>query len=80
MPIFTRPDRALNRLTWSPTRGSSAIKISNRKIAVRLPRLCSRQVERRVIPDYRDLQWVLPSAATGQLPTRGALDTPKWRG
>ena len=34
--------------------GSRSHKISNRKIAARLPRLCSRQIERRVIPDYCD--------------------------
>jgi hypothetical protein len=55
-------------------------KISNRKIAARLPRLCSRQVERRVIPDYYDLTTGSAFSATGQLPTRGALDTAKWRG
>src|SRR6516165_9072002 len=43
--------------------GAAAIKISNRKIAARLPRLCSRQVERRVIPDCCD--FTMGSAFSG---------------
>jgi hypothetical protein len=53
---------------------------SNRKIAARLPRLCSRQVERQMIPDYCDFTTGSAFSATGQLPTRGALDTANWRG
>jgi hypothetical protein len=48
---------------------SRSHKISNRKIAARLPRLCSRQVERRVIPDCCD--FTMGSAFSGD---RSATD------
>ena len=50
-------------------------RFSNRKIAAPLPKLCSRQVERRGSQIYCDFTTGSAFSATGQLPTRGALDT-----
>ena len=46
------------------------MKISNRKIGARLARLCSRQVERRMILDYYDFTMGSAFSATGQLRKR----------
>ena len=52
----------------------------DRKITVRLPRRCPRQVERRIIADYSDFTGSSAFTATGQLATRAALVNANWRG
>ena len=52
----------------------------DRKITVRLPRRCPRQVERRIIADYSDFTGSFAFTATGQLRTRAALVNANWRG
>src|SRR5215469_5203570 len=74
------PPVAPDAVAIGTIQASRSHEISNRNIAARLPRLCSRQVERRVIPDYCDSRTGSAVSATRQLPTRGALDTANWRG
>src|SRR5215831_13937181 len=62
------------------SRGCRLVRFLDRKIAARLPTLCPRRVEWRMIPNYRDFTIGSMLKGTDQSPARSALLTANWRG
>src|SRR5215831_14210503 len=62
------------------SRGCRLVRFLDRKIAARLPTLCPRRVEWRMIPNYRDFTIGSMLKGTDQSPARSALLTANWCG